>query len=235
MPLPALASASTFSAPRSRPSRGFGGDAGLGGGKCVCVGAHESSVLGGRDRLPRRLPDGVRRVDDLGGKAPAAGSGPNQRARRLEPKCSLLGDERVGRRVEASRSATGRRGSRRRRGRRARRRTRCNRSPCRRSGPGLLAAAQLGDQRLRDDARGALGEHAGLRHADRRDVADRVDAGERRLERVRSRPGRSRPRVMPLAITTSGARCLGTPRKRSNGSSLPSSSTATLRAAIERR
>ena len=39
---------------------------------------------------------------------------------------------------------------------------------------------------------------------------------------------------MPLAITTSGARCLGTPRKRSNGSSVPSSSTATLRAGIER-
>src|ERR1700722_15950728 len=36
--------------------------------------------------------------------------------------------------------------------------------------------------------------------------------------------------VMPLSITTSGARCLGTPRKRSYASSLPSSSTATLRA-----
>jgi hypothetical protein len=34
---------------------------------------------------------------------------------------------------------------------------------------------------------------------------------------------------MPLAITTSGARCLGTPRKRSKGSSAPSSSSATLR------
>ena len=39
---------------------------------------------------------------------------------------------------------------------------------------------------------------------------------------------------MPLAITTSGARCFGTPRKRSNGISLPSSSTATLRAGVER-
>ena len=29
---------------------------------------------------------------------------------------------------------------------------------------------------------------------------------------------------MPLSMTTSGARCLGTPRKRSYGSSLPSSS-----------
>ena len=35
---------------------------------------------------------------------------------------------------------------------------------------------------------------------------------------------------MPLVITTSGARCFGTPRNRSNGSSLPSSSTATFRA-----
>ena len=50
----------------------------------------------------------------------------------------------------------------------------------------------------------ALGEHARLRRADAGDVADRVDAGELRLERQRVRPGSSRRRVMPDSATTVG-------------------------------
>ena len=60
-----------------------------------------------------------------------------------------------------------------------------------------------------DDARGALGEDARLRHADGGDVADRVHAGEARLERLRARRARSRPRSCRSRCTTSGARCFG--------------------------
>ena len=69
----------------------------------------------------------------------------------------------------------------------------------------LLAAARPRDERRGDDAGRALGEDAGLGDADRRDVADRVDAGEARRERRASRPGRSRPR---------SSRSRGRPRER---------------------
>ena len=63
-----------------------------------------------------------------------------------------------------------------------------------------VAAAVAGDDRVGDDHRLALGEHARLRRADAGDVADRVHVGERRLERVRvdrdpavdAEPGRRR-------------------------------------------
>jgi hypothetical protein len=48
---------------------------------------------------------------------------------------------------------------------------------------GRLQAAQARHHVGRDGARRGLGEHAGLRRAGVGEVADRVDAGERRLER----------------------------------------------------
>ena len=92
-----------------------------------------------------------------------------------------------------SRSASAPRGSPRRRGRSVPRRTRCSTSPPVMAG-GLLAAAELAEQRRRDGPRGALGEHPGLRRARGGDVADGVDAREAGRQGPRGRPVCSRPR-----------------------------------------
>ena len=94
-----------------------------------------------------------------------------------------------------------------------------------------LAAVELGDQLWRHDARGALGEHARLRHAGGRDVADRVDAGVARLQR-----GRVDGHVAVLGHAAGDAprRGRGASARRGRGRTaarLPSSSTATPRAA----
>ena len=148
---------------------------------------------------------------------------PNQRARRSEPNRSF----RIRSVSDGSwnvPSARAPRGSRRRRGRCGRRRTRCSRSPCPRGG---RRRPCRGSRRSAwpPAPRGALGEHTRLRRPLRRDVADGVDAGHARSPASRSRPGSSRPPSSPLATTTSGARCFGTPRKRSNASSSPLSKT----------
>ena len=105
---------------------------------------------------------------------------------------------------------------------------------CRRSAAGAPSPRSCGDQRRRDDAR---------RRPRRTRRPSACPASRRRRPRrrpgtasraSRSRPGCSRRRSCRSRCTTSGARCFGTPRKRSNGSSPPSSSTATPRAAVER-
>ena len=77
----------------------------------------------------------------------------------------------------------------------------------------------------------AFGEDAGLRRADAVDVADGVDAREARLERLLVH---RHPVVgcaaSPDSTTTCGTRCTGTPRNSAYGISVPSLSTATLRA-----
>ena len=74
-----------------------------------------------------------------------------------------------------------------------------------------------------------LGEHAGARACrppPRRRSRRRPGTRSRRSA---SRPGSTRPSVIPASTTTAGARWTGTPRNRSYGISPPSRSIATLR------
>ena len=90
MPVAALASASTRSAPRSRPSRGRGGGSRFGRGECVCLSAHEvlrSNVVSGlgagcRRRCAASMTSEVRR------RARPAGSGARARVGSARaPRC----------------------------------------------------------------------------------------------------------------------------------------------------
>ena len=86
-------------------------------------------------------------------------------------------------------------------------------------------AGDARDERRGDRLRRALGEDAGLRRAGVGDVADRIDVRIFGLERPRVHRNPAALRHA-AASTTAGARCFGTPRKRSYGQ---------LRAVVEGR